>query len=885
LEKHVRGARTRLIEERKRRKWSQQDLADRLGTTQNNISRWELGITRPSPYFRTKICDLFRKDAHDLDLLQMKASEDGSLSQQQDENILSESLPGEYSPGITAPESARTWFVPYRRNPWFTGQEAVLAQLARELPQAAEPLALCGMGGIGKTQIALEYVYRHALEYSAVFWIGAETVESIISSLLHIAEVLQLPEQEDKDQQRVVAAVQRWLSAHGRWLLIWDNVEDLSLLDRFLPTTRSGAILLTTRYQALGTLALGLNLLPMEPEEGVLFLLRRAKVLHPEATGEQMHQLASRLPAKYAAAEELVTVLGGLPLALDQAGAYVEETQCGLSAYLDLFHTQRAALLQKRGEGAHDHPASVFTTLMMALEATTGRHPAVLDLLRVCALLQPDAIPEELFRAAGMHLGATLAMACRGPLEWDRVVGVACSYSLLSRQSEEQTLSIHRLVQMVLRECFNDREQIVWLGRIIEALNTVLPEVSFAAESVKQGRRFFPHILAATNAIPDQAGGQALLGVLRKAANYLSSVSPKDEQAEALYQRALRIGERMLEPWHAELAAVLQGLASLYRSQRKYEQAEESFQRALYIRERIVGPEHPLTADLLHHLASLYWVQRKYEQAEPLYQRALGIREQTLGPEHPDCALSFTGLASLYGMQGKYEQAEPLFQHAFTLLKGVFGPEHPRVAMALHNLAEFNLLQGKYEQAEPFFQQALSIWERDLGPENPDVSYPLISLADLYTKWGRGKQAEPLYQRALHITEHAWGAEHPLVAERLNGLANLYAQQGKQKQAELLYEKALRIQEQQLDYSDPETAQTQYNLALCLKAQGRLKEASILTERALSIHSRVLGETHPKTISTQSLYAHLLQEQACARGEVTAERHPEEIPDSPGKEL
>src|ERR1019366_1948146 len=305
--------------------------------------------------------------------------------------------------------------------------EAMYTQLGFDQTVAlTQSSALHGLGGVGKTQIALEYAYRHALDYSAVFWIEAEKDEQIVASLLRIAETLQLPGQNEKDQQRVIAAVQRWLSTHGQWLLIWDNVEDLTLLDRFLPSARLGAILLTTRLQALGALARGLDLLPMEQEEGLLFLLRRAKVLEPEATSKQVDQFAERMPAQSAAASELVTVLGGLPLALDQAGAYLEETHCALPAYLNLFRNQRATLLQQRGEGTREHPASVATTFTLAIATTAQRHPAIWDLLRVCALLQPDAIPEELFRQGAEHLGTALEAACRDDLEWNRVVAMAC---------------------------------------------------------------------------------------------------------------------------------------------------------------------------------------------------------------------------------------------------------------------------------------------------------------------------------------------------------------------------------------------------------------------------------------------------------------------------
>lgn len=153
-----------------------------------------------------------------------------------------------------------------------------------------------------------------------------------MASLLRIAEVLQLPGYDNQDQQRVVKAVQHWFATHGQWLLICDNVEDLSLLDRFLPAHRPGAMLLTTCGQTLGTPAQGMNLLPMEPYEGIPLLLRRAKMLGAEAIAEQVQSFAQHMPQQYEAAATLIEARDGLPLALDQAGAYLEETRCGLLA-------------------------------------------------------------------------------------------------------------------------------------------------------------------------------------------------------------------------------------------------------------------------------------------------------------------------------------------------------------------------------------------------------------------------------------------------------------------------------------------------------------------------------------------------------------------------
>src|SRR5262249_25924319 len=222
------------------------------------------------------------------------------------------------------------WNVPYARNPFFTGREEILETLHKHLSGEAvgaitQSYALSGLEGIGKTQLAVEYSYRYSLSYSAIFWIAAANTETILHSFGSVAERLQFPERQDADQEKIVATVQRWLSTHNQWLLVFDNVEDLALLQRFLPAARVGAVLLTTRRQSLGTWAHSLELSELSHSEGVLLLLRRAKMLSPQASQEEMQKLAKIIPAEYQAAEQLIAAMDGLPLALDQAGAYIEE--------------------------------------------------------------------------------------------------------------------------------------------------------------------------------------------------------------------------------------------------------------------------------------------------------------------------------------------------------------------------------------------------------------------------------------------------------------------------------------------------------------------------------------------------------------------------------
>jgi len=616
----------------------------------------------------------------------------------------------------------------------------------------------------------------------------------------------------------MVAAVQHWLSIHKGWLLICDNVEELDLLHRFLPASREGAILLTTRAQTVGTLAVGIELLPMEQQEGMRLLLRRAKVLPAEASLEQVQQFGQRLPAEYHFAEELICEMGGLPLALDQAAAYIEETGCSFLSYLQCYQHHRSQLLGRRGALGSDHPASIMMTLRLSCQQVAARHPAALDLLRFCAFLAPDTIPQELLEQGACHLGPVLWPVAADSLQLDQVIATLRHFSLLQRHPPTSTLSLHRLVQTVLREGMSEQERAHWIRRVMAALNAACPGVK--SERWRQGEQLVPHVLACANAIPDPTDDQNLAEVLRKA-------------ADALRERA------------------------------QYLLAQSLYERALHMYEAIVGSQHPEVALVLTNLAWLSYEQGSYQQAERLIMRALRMYEETLGPQHPDVASPLNGLAILSDEQGNYEQAERLYQRALRILEKAWGPLHPRVALPLCNLADLYSEQSNYEQVERLYQRSLSIWEEAWGPLHPRVALSLTGLAHLYAREGEEERAEALFKKALSIREQVQGPEHPEVARVLSGLANLRLLQGKDEQAEALYQRALHIREERLGPQHPETGQTLHELALLRQKQGRLSEAIALAQRALAIRAQALGDRHPKTVATRTLCMQLLQPRAC----------------------
>ena len=837
-----------LRQARLERAWTQKDVAGRIGAPlELNVTRWERGTARPSAYYVQGLCKLFGKSPGELGLLpKHQQLQEAPTSKQQDPRA--------------APESHRLWNVPFRRNPFFTGREEVLHQLherltTRRSAAVSQAQALSGLGGIGKTQLAVEYAYRHRQDYQAVLWARAESSEAVISSYFAIAGLLRLPEREAREQELTVQAVKTWLQTHRDWLLILDNADELALLPDFLPLVPGGHLLLTTRAAATGQLAQRLEIATLLPEQGAVFLLRRAGLLAPEA------ELAQASAGQRELALRLSQELGGLPLALDQTGAYVEETGTDLAGYWPLYQQHRAALLRERRGLVVDHPEPVATTWSLAFARVAAKQPAAADLLRLCAFLAPDAIPEEVLIAGASQLGPAPAAGAANGLLLNQAIEALRAYSLVQRDPAEKSLSVHRLVQAVLQDALSETERRSWAERAMRAVNAALPDEQYdtwAYDTWAQRERLLPQALAAAQSIEHyQLTSEEAGRVLYQTALYLHDRARYTE-AEPLFQRARRVWEQALGPEHPLVASLLYNLALLYLEQGKYAEAEPLFQRALRIREQALGPEHPLVAAPLTDLAILYREQGKYAEAEPLFRRVLRIWEQQVGPEHLDVARPLTGLAILYLEQGKYAEAEPLYQRALRIWEQQLGPDHPDVAAPLHGLANLYSRQGNYTEAEPLFQRALRIREQALGPEHPWVAYPLNDLANLYREQGRYAEAELLYQGALRIWEHAYGAEHPHVAFALNGLASLYREQGRYTEAEPLYQRALSLRTHALAPEHPHTAETIHDLAQLWEVQGNSEEALVWYIRALAMRERALGTQHPRTRETRSRLMALL---------------------------
>jgi tetratricopeptide (TPR) repeat protein len=740
--------------------------------------------------------------------------------------------------------------VPHHRNPFFTGREYILKQLHDTFINKTSTIplqALKGLGGVGKTQIAIEYAHRYYHEYQTILWIRADSLESLISDFVMIAGVLKLPEREEHGQSSVIDTVKQWLQYNAQWLLILDNVEDLSMISNFVPLIHSGHVLITTRLQATGTIANYVEVAKLPQDESALFLLRRSKIISVNTSPESISN------ARYHNAREIAELLDGLPLALDQAGAYIEETRTSLLSYLSTYRYQQRALLERRGKSTSAHDQSVMATFALCFEKIKQINNTSTEILYLCAFLHPDIIPEDIFLDKENNLVLDSQAKAATIFEFDAAIEELLKFSLVQRNSDARTLSIHRLVQAVIKDGMEKDMQRQQAERAIRIISRAFPEVTVA--TWPRCQQYYPQAQACATLITQKSITTPEASLLLLRAGTYAYERGLYTDAESLLLQALNIREQSLGLEHPDVADVLFPLAKLYNELGRYTQAESFLQRELAIRKQTLGSLHPSVGHSLNLLALIYYKLGKDSQAEPLYESALAIHEKELGPEHPETVSVINNLANLYYRLGKYSRAESLYLRCLHILEQTVEPEDPKIAGRLNNLALVYYRLGKYDQAEQLFLKAISIESRMLGPEHPTTVNTLVNLAELYQVQGKYDEAEQYSQRVLAIREEVLGPEHPRTAVALNILARSYYLQKKYDKVEPLCQRSLMITEKVLGPGHHHIADCLVTLVELYQVQGKYDEAEQCSQRVLTIREEVLGLEHPYTAVALNILA------------------------------
>jgi hypothetical protein len=454
-----------------------------------------------------------------------------------------------YPPSQDETEPKR-FTVPYARNPYFTGRTEVLAQIHESLGQTgaaalSQAKAIHGLGGVGKTQTAIEYAYRYFEDepvYEWVLWVNASNL-TLAASFGSIASDLALPNHATNKLDENIAAVLRWLETNDRWLLIFDNVDDPQSIKPFRPKNLKGRILLTSRIQRLENLGVGSSIAldNLKPDEAYEFLLRRTK-------------RGSTDPAEQQALETLARELGYLPLALEQAAAYILAKGVSFAAYLRSYQKRRLPLLEKEKPQTGDYPDSVATTWAINFEAVKQSNLAAADLLILSAFLAPDNIPYELLVLGKDHLGELLSQALADAAEDELVLPELLEeltrYSLIRLETDNR-YSIHRMVQEVLRDRLDEPTRQQWQERTLEALNQAFPSPKF--ENWQRCERLVEHVQAIER---EQVPQTLALALLLNQAGYFLHDQGRYSEAEPLYLQALAILFNQLGETHPNTQTV-----------------------------------------------------------------------------------------------------------------------------------------------------------------------------------------------------------------------------------------------------------------------------------------------------------------------------------------
>jgi tetratricopeptide (TPR) repeat protein len=668
-------------------------------------------------------------------------------------------------PGPSGQRSERTTQFPGRRptifqvpprNPNFTGQGGLLQAVRQQLAAAAasavvQAEAIHGLGGVGKTQLVIEYAHRYAADYDLVWWIPAEQPVAIAGRLAALARRLELRELPSLDEQVLVLFDE--LAQRDRWLLVYDNAEDPADLDAVRPPAGGGHVLVTSRNPAWGGIGASVRLDVLPRDEAVAFLRQRL--------GRDDPLLAA-----------LAEALGDLPLALEQAAAYLSETQTPPAEYLELLG-DRAPELFALGRPANSQQ-TIATTWTVSFDRVHDQDPVAQDLLTLCAFLAPDDIPRALLSDHAKVVPARLAAAVRDRLALQQALGTLSRYSLAT--VTQDTISTHRLVQAATRNQLALDAAQRWAGVVVRLLLAAFPSNSLEAATWPTSARLLPHVLVATGHAGTLGAEPATCVVLlSQAADYLWARA-KLHQAKALLEQALKIGEAHLGPDHPDVTSTLMNLGTVIYDLGDLSAARATLQRALTLQQARLGGDHPDVAYSLHNLGLVLRDLGDLAEARAAHERALAIREAQLGPDHPQVAQSLNSLGGVLTDLGDLPAARTAIERGLRIRVARLGPDHPDVALSLNHLGLALHGLGDLAAARAAVARALESYEARLGPEHPYAARSLHLLGLVLHDLGDVAGAHGAYARALAIRETALGSDHPATMQSRHTLGGVHRQ-------------------------------------------------------------------------------------------------------------
>lgn len=779
----------------------------------------------------------------------------------------------------------------------FVGREQELSELDQVLGSGSGVIGqtLKGLGGVGKSELALQYAHRHRAEFSSVWWLTADSATNLTTELATIAGAL-APQLKVVPPEAAAQWALSWLQLNPGWLAVLDNVEHPDDIDEFLAAAAGSRVLVTTRRNVAGWQDRGLrsvHLGSLPADESIRYLAEKTRQDEP------------------AAARSIAETLGGLPLALEQAAAYVVEMECGLAEYAALLaqEPEEAFGFTPPDASAQRQERAITRVWGLTLKALLDSQPAAVGLLDVLAWLGPDNLPRDLVNS---YAGGDKTKA-------DRMVSALRSYSMITLTRE--SVSVHRLVQAVLRLAQHERTETgiaPAAEAAVELLGNAIPD---NPDDDTAGWPRWTLLLPHARALGEQVGGDnrnVALSRLLNQAGLFSSAQGMYSAAVTFATLALQIGRAAMGPSDPALATLLGNMGAAHHAAGHPELSAELEEQALAIVEAAYGPDSPHVALALSNLAGSYNALGRPDEAISLYVRALRISETAFGEESAEVALYLANLALAHSELGQTTEALPLEERALALtlrfnpdgLQVAFRlaalaasyrelgspdraleldrravtigekhlkdehPEHPDLAGFYGGMASSHSALDEHEKALPLRERVLAIRRASLEEDHPDIASALGNLAATYQSLGRAEEAAALEEEALRITRASRGEDHPDTAARMSNLASTYRSLDRAGEALALDQQALVITQRRYGPDHRDVAIRLGSLAASLVALGRTAEAVPKLARALTIAQDTYGDTHPDiaiwSARLGAAYSRLGQHEAAARVYLTA---------------
>ena len=666
--------------------------------------------------------------------------------------------------------------VQYERNPYFMGRDDLLKAIRHKilderLKGYKHRIALFGLGGIGKTQIALEYCFRYKQNYDFIFWMSSADETRLLSSFAEVARltgnVNTTSHQSPDDLAQVVL---RWSLSKGKWLFIFDNLDDISIVKGYLPTTHSsGHVLITTRNKNCdGIPAEGLEITQMNLSDSVSLLLTRSNL--QDDPREAVRVEAGRI----------VDELGHLPLAIEQAAAYIRNSQ-DILEYLPTYRQNRKNLLHDKPKGNYSYQESVGTTWKMSLDRLETNS---IKLMKLLAFLNPDEILIEFLKAGNTGLHSELKLIVNNDFFLRQSFGDLESYSLIRVWDEGRKITIHRLVQYVIRDDLDPQVHSHMFTQIVQLALSAFPDPLKSIDNRRICRRYRSQVTAILNNLEDQLNGIDTFGwqiLVDRVACYLFLDGYYSDSLK-LFTDCLEIKKKALGPKHPQTLRSMNALATTYISLGRLTEALKLNEECLEIRKTVLGNEHSKTLQSMSNLAATYGRLGRSNDQLKLDEECLEIRKRVLGPEHPDTLWSMNNLAATYENLGRSNEAVKVYEECLEIRKRVLGSEHPDTLWTMNGLAMTNVTLGRLTEAVKGFKECLEIRTKVLGREHPDTLVSMSNLAATYNSVGRSTEALPLYEECLEIRKRVLGPDNPDTLQTIDRLVAIYNSVGQTAQ-------------------------------------------------------------------------------------------------------